>query len=277
MENYHRQRDEEDKIRDLEQQLRQLELSAQRRDGGVHTAGEVPVYSGSGAGPAPAFVGGNTKLAAHMAGISKSTFQAADQLESTSFAPDEHGRFKRSASKFRPDFHLDLRKSIDKYTFREYMLGCLYVAETLAEEGRPIRGYLAHLRFIAWKASGPGAYHTQALIKYDQHVSSKVIKGLIPDWAVGEEEAMCLYMGVDGTYAFKQLTVPTSRSAKGAVRGDFSDFPQDVCWLYNFRVCENAACKRKHVCSVCGGSHKGKGCASKKSHGLVSEEQSSQK
>ena len=45
-------------------------------------------------------------------------FPNSDQM-SPSFYPDDYGRFKRSTSKFRPDFHLDLHKSIDKLTFRE--------------------------------------------------------------------------------------------------------------------------------------------------------------
>ena len=102
-----------------------------------------------------------------------------------------------------------------------------------------------------------GAYQTQALIKYDQHVSTKVIRGQLPDWMVGEEEAMCLYLGMNRTMAYKQL-LSGSRSSKGAIRGDFSDYPPDICWLYNYRSCDSTTCKGRHVCHVCQGNHKGK-------------------
>ena len=185
-------------------------------------------------------------------------FPLPDRQVSPSFTQDEHGRVKRSCSKFRPDFHLGLQKSLDKYTFREYMLGCLYVAEALLADGRPVGGYLSHVRFMAWKASVSGAYQTQVLIKYDQHVSTKVIRGILHDWVLGEEEGVCLYLVVDGTLAYKQLT--GSRSSKGAVRGDFADYPQDICWLYNNRSYDSASCKRRHVCQVCQGNHRCKSC-----------------
>ena len=194
-------------------------------------------------------------------------FSDVDMKEASSFGTDDHGRYKRSASKFRPDFHVNVQKSLDKFTFREFMLGAVCVAEALVEDGRPVAGYLSHLRFIAWKSALSGAFQTLSLIKYDQHVSAKVIKGEIPDWILGEEEAVCLHLGVDGTLAFKQLTggfhTSGTRSGKGAVRGDFSDFPQDVCWLYNFRSCEANICKRKHICLACKGAHREKMCSDK--------------
>ena len=216
--------------------------------------------SGGPPGNAGGLAGSSIPIGSYGLGGGQPPFPKPDQSESPTFSPDEYGRFKKSSSKFRPEFHLDLQKSLDKYTFCEYLLGCIYVAETLVAEGRPVKGYLSHLRFIAWKSSMTGAYQTQVLIKYDQHVSTKVIRGTIPDWVVGEEEAMCLYLGVDGTYAFKQLTGSVTRSSKGAVQGDFSDFPQDVCWLFNFRSCDSSSCKRKHICSACSGLHRAKNC-----------------
>ena len=154
---------------------------------------------------------------------------------------------KHSVRKFRPDFHVQLNKSLDKYTFREYMLGCLFLAEALVANGRPIAGYLSYLRFISWKSTVSRAYQTQALIKYDQHVSIKVIRGLLHDWVLSEEEAVCLYLGVDGMLVYKQL-IAGSRSAKGALRSYFANYPSDICWLFNYRSCEPDLCKRKHVC-----------------------------
>ena len=230
LETFHHQKDEEDRIRELELHLKSLELSAQQRTGRESFQGPCPMQgalrygagsrAGSGAGAGSGVVPvkettlrGVPKEFTSQANI-QPTFPLADQQEIPSFSPDEHGRIKKSNSKFRPEFHLDLHKSVDKYTFREYILGCLYVAEALVADGRPVAGYLSHVRFMAWKAAGSQGYQTQALIKYDQHLSTKVIRGSIPDWVLGEEEGMCLYLGVDGTHAFKQLTA-VSRSGKG--------------------------------------------------------------
>ena len=223
-EEFHHRKDEEDRIKDLETKLRQLELSGQQRSaGGVADA--IPAGFSHPRQPVP-----SAMAAATFANMGQPPFPTADHLESPTLSQDDHGKSKKSNSKFRPDFHVDVQKSLDKFTFREYMLGCVCVAEALAAEGRPVAGYLSHIRFMVWKATVSGGYQTQTLIKYDLHVSTKVIRGMIPDGVLGEEEAMCLHLGVDGTMAFKQLA-GTSRSVRGSSRGDFSDFPSDVYWL----------------------------------------------
>ena len=118
LENYHRLKDEEDKVRELEARMRDLEISAQRRGAvapGQQTAARPASQpAASSFGPVTGAAGGG----------GQPPFPKADQAESPIFNTDEHGRVKRSCSKFRPDFHMDLGKSIDKFTFREYMLGC---------------------------------------------------------------------------------------------------------------------------------------------------------
>ena len=272
LEFYHNQLDEDDHIKDLELRVKELEISAHRRSSSSPSgkpAAREPAVGSLGRGPLGVLDNGShaASLGKHRpadrcGSVGQPEFPAADQRESSPFTSDEHGRFKRSNSKFRPDFHMDLPKSLKKYTFREFVLGCMYEAEALVVDGRPIAGYLSHVRFISWKAAMSGAFLTQSLIKYDHHVSSKVIRGELPDWVLGEEEAVCLHLGVDGTVAYKQLA-GGNKSSRSTSHGDFSDFPSDVCWLFNFRSCDSNFCKRKHVCHLCRGSHRGRACPSK--------------
>ena len=123
LEQYHHRLDEEDKIRQLECQLHDLEQSAKNRSEGRASFTprivdqDPPGKGGDGPPRQP-------------------SFPAPDQQESPTCTPDEHGRVKRSNSKFQPDYHLNLQKSMDKYTFQEYLLGCLFVSEALVADGR---------------------------------------------------------------------------------------------------------------------------------------------
>ena len=119
------------------------------------------------------------------------------------------------------EFYLDTSKPVDKLSYWEFLY-----ADALVQEDRPDAGYINHLRFIAWKAAMGGAYQTQALIRYDQHVTSKVLKGLINDWPFGDDEACCLHLGSDGILSFRQLSFRSPRPQ--GIHQDYSDFPQDI-------------------------------------------------
>ena len=127
------------------------------------------------------------------------TSAAAQTPFATQDMPDDRFHGKRS-SKYCPEYYLDTAKTADKLTYREFLYGALCVADTLGQEGRQVSGYINHLRFIAWKAAMGGAYQTQALVRYDQHVTSKVLRGSLPDWPFGDDEGCCLHLGVEALW-----------------------------------------------------------------------------
>ena len=158
---FNKRRDEETRIMELERRLQELQVSSLRQqpvEGGRSAAGGVPGFDPS------QLIGVHTQSGGRP-GVRLPTFGIQDPGFTQSPIPD--GKDRRN-SKFRPEFYLDTNKPVDKLTYREFLYGCLCVADTLVQEGWPVSGYINHLRFIAWKAAMGGAYQTQALIRYDQ-------------------------------------------------------------------------------------------------------------
>ena len=118
-------------------------------------------------------------------------------------------------------------------------------------------------RFIAAKAAQQ-VFTTEALVSYERAVTTKVLRGSIPDWMASDAESVSLYLGVEGTFALRNVMANPRipRSSKSS----WDDWPDTVCWLYNYRQCESAKCRRRHVCGFCRSKdHKAKDCTLPKS------------
>ena len=109
------------------------------------------------------------------------------------------------------------------------------------------------MSFIASKAAG-NYFVTESLIKYEQAVTNKVIDGTLGDWITADPESAAIHLGADDTYAVRGGNRPSWGRTTSAISGksrDFSDWPQDICWLYNNTTCYFPKCRRSHLCSKC--------------------------
>lgn len=52
------------------------------------------------------------------------------------------------------------------------------------------------------------------------------------------------------------------RRANNYRRGDETppDFPQDLCFMYNYRQCLDEHCTKSHICRKCSGKHRADSC-----------------
>ena len=112
--------------------------------------------------------------------------------------------------------------------------------------------YIAHISFIVSKAA-LNLYATDALIKYEEAVTERVLSCRYKDWSIADPECVALHLGADATYAVRQSGsrwVWQSSASFGPQR-DFADWPKDVCWLYNNTSCYFQRCKKSHICCKC--------------------------
>ena len=160
---------------------------------------------------------------------------------------------KEALSKLQALAHPPESKAIEKITYREFILAMTKVLTTLMAIGIDPTHYSAHMSFIAGKAS-LNLYATDALIKYEASVTDRVISGQYYDWVSADPECVALHLGADATYAVRQGSSghwSRPSSANFGQSRDFSDWPKEVCWLYNNTSCYFPRCKKAHICGRC--------------------------
>ena len=159
---------------------------------------------------------------------------------------------KEVLSKLQALAHLP-EKSIEKITYRDFICAMTKVLKTLTELGIDPSQYAAHMGFITSKAA-LNLYATDALIRYESGVTERVISGQYPDWVAADPECVALHLGADATYAVRQGGARWSRQSQSAgftQSRDFSDWPKEVCWLFNHTSCYFPRCKKAHICYKC--------------------------
>ena len=126
------------------------------------------------------------------------------------------------------------------------------VALLICEIGIDLVNYLAHMNFISTK-SALNLYATDAMIKYEAAVTDRGISGQYIDWASGDPECIALHLGADASYAVRQGGGRWSRQSSGFLgpSRDYSDWPKEVCWLFNNTSCYFPRCKKAHICGKC--------------------------
>ena len=155
------------------------------------------------------------------------------------FTPQCPKEEKEFLSKLQALSYMPEPKPVEKITYRDFICAMTKVLKTLTDlEIDPSR-YAAHMSCIASKAA-LNLYATDALIKYEAAVTEKVITGHYIDWVAAAPECVALHLGADATYAVRQggssrWSCQTSTSF-GQGR-DFSDWPKEICWLYNNTSC----------------------------------------
>ena len=148
--------------------------------------------------------------------------------------------------------HLPEQKPIEKITYRDFIASMTKVFKVIVECGIDPANYIDHMSFISSKAS-LNVYATDALITYEKAVTERVLSGKYKDWVAADPECVALYFGANATYAVRQGGSRWARqsSANFGPSRDFSDWPKEVCWLFNNTTCYFPRCKKAHICFKC--------------------------
>ena len=163
---------------------------------------------------------------------------------------------KDTLSKLKALNHLPESKPAEKVTYREFICAMTKVLKLINELGIDSHNYIAHMCFIATKAA-KNVYATDALIKYDEDITDRVITGQYSDWVPADPECVALHLGPDATYTIRQGGGRWTRQSPGNFGGsfggsrDFSDWPKEICWLFNNTSCYFPRCKKSHICAKC--------------------------
>ena len=188
------------------------------------------------------------------AGGSKARSPLSDSpVRGFAVSPHRPREDKESLSKLQALSHLPEPKAIEKITYRDFICAMTKVLRSLTELDIDPSRYAAHMSFITTKAA-LNLYATDALIRYDAAVTSKVISGELSDWVAADPECVALHLGADATYAVRQGGTPRwGRQTSGnfGQSRDFSDWPKDICWLFNNTSCYFPRCKKAHICCKC--------------------------
>ena len=155
-------------------------------------------------------------------------------------------------SKLKATTHLSEQKPAEKITYREFICAMTKVLKFLCDTGIDPSNYISHMNFIATKAA-LNLYATDAIVKYEEAVTERVISGQYSDWSSADPECVALHLGADATYAVRQGGSRWGRHSSAAFGGnrDFSDWPKEICWLFNNTSCYFPCCKKAHICVKC--------------------------
>ena len=234
------------RVASMEEQLSKLRLQTSELDKKAATDRDSDVSPGTSTGVASMLLTAVTRGAA---GNSQSPRPVSP---GSVFTPQRPKEDKESLSKLLAMSYLPEQKAVEKITYRDYICAMTKVLKVLTELGIDPTHYAAHMSFVASKAA-LNLYATDALIKYDMAVTERVISGQYPDWVAADPECVALHLGADATYAVRQGGARWGRqsSSTSSSGRDFSDWPKEVCWLYNNTSCYFPRCRKAHICCRC--------------------------
>lgn len=194
-------------------------------------------------------------------------------LQQLSNAVDPDASIRSAGMRFRPDYHalhklsnIPLRQvDYRKMSFKQLMYGMTCVAQNVRAGGYDIDGYLSHIEFITRHASDE-SYTDCAYAEYDHFVIDRFLKNPVAGFVIADSVAIGhafhpakLNMDVqDKGYGVNKMK---RKPGKKSQRGEIPEgYPENNCFYWNYRVCNNAGCQKKHSCHVCEGNHKAVGC-----------------
>lgn len=157
-------------------------------------------------------------------------------------------------SKLYPSAHIE-GANWDCMTFRDFTLGLWRVSIYLEELNVPSLMHKRHAEFMMQMASA-NCYTTEAFLRYDRHVSTVVIEGKLQDWLPSHNHAQNLYFSRVYTYELVNARKKSVGGKSGQVysKAWWSDnWPNGVCYCYNWRMCNRSRCNNCHECVECGG------------------------
>ena len=236
------------RVTSMEEQLARLRLQTSELQADSQAAGG---HSASGAQDEETSVAGRLLTASKRGSAGSAGVQAPASADCPPFI--QRSKEERDAlSKLKALSHLSELKPVEKVTYRDFISAMTKVLKFVIELGINPTNYVAHMNFITLKAA-LNVYATDALIRYEEGVTERVISGQYKDWSSADPECVALFLGADATYAIRQGGNRWSRQGSsnfGPAR-DFSDWPKEICWLYNNASCYFPRCKKAHICAKC--------------------------
>ena len=193
----------------------------------------------------------------------------------------ESSRRKRSNNWMRPDCHIPTDKGHSEMSFPELVYGMTTVIKKMLTNPESVNprvsllGYVNHMQFIAYKAT-TGAFDARALSNYEHKVTGNVLEGSTHDYIAGDEDAMTTHLSAENMIVVQELQQKLKKmQAQGGVSGGGGGsrkqykyvVPDHICAKYNFNWCDFPNCAKDHVCTFCGGAHKGKTCRQREGGG----------
>lgn len=231
--------------------------------------------------------GMETKLAS-ATGADSSTTAASDLLTAPltkalaklSVDDDEEGRQLRPETYSQSELK-GRNRDYTKLDTVDLLYGWVSVAEYLLKSGGDLHSYIRHLKFAAGMLHSRRFYDSGA-VEYDRYIIDKHIQGksggfdpdpigssltfstrTIPD-SVDLCQGASLTKGTLSYVASKQTKRRGGRSARTGRSDEVpSDFPSDICFYFNYRLCHDENCPKAHVCRKCNGCHRADSCKSK--------------
>ena len=247
---------ERTRIAGMESQLASLRLRSAELEGQSTTFSSTRSHAGDGArrqetGVAAAVLTASKPLEPGQSSDSSGGLPGTSGFPAQVFRQRSKDE-KEALSKLRAISHLAEVKPVEKITYRDYISAMMKVAHLVCEMGIDPVNYIAHMSFISGKAA-LNLYATDAMIKYESAVTERVISGQYYDWVAADPECVVLHLGADATYAVRQGGSRWSRPSSGisGTSRDFSDWPKEVCWLFNHTSCYFPRCRKAHICGKC--------------------------
>ena len=192
-----RLKDLKDKCRvsSMEEQLSQLRIQSARY--------EIPILHDTSQARQETGIAADVLAASLGASPGKSSARASPGLTHEPITPVRSRDEKDVLSKLKALSHLPEHKSAEKVTYREFIAAMVKVLKVMSELGIDTQNYIAHMSFITAKAA-LNLYATDALIKYEEAVTERVLSGISKDWSAADPECVALHLGADATYAVRQ-------------------------------------------------------------------------
>lgn len=159
-----------------------------------------------------------------------------------------------------------------KMDLNDLFYGWMKVATMVLNTAGDIRSYLSHLSFSS-EMYHSRKFSVKGLIDYDAYIVQSVVNGTMPCFKPDPIGASLHFspnviQDISPSFPFR-----SGRGRRGGrrMRQNYqeekleipSDFPPEICYLYNYRSCQGN-CGRNHVCRVCKGKHDARSCTVKK-------------
>lgn len=158
-------------------------------------------------------------------------------------------------------------KSLDhkKLSFKSLVYGMTCVARHILSVGGNVDAYLSHLEFV-FRHACDNSYIDMSYSDYDHHVVDAFLKSpgrgfsMADPVAIGYSFHLARLVSENNDARFGDSKKSKKRAAKSS-KGDIPDgYPESNCYFWNYKVCTNQNCSKKHICRLCEGAHKAVGC-----------------
>lgn len=157
--------------------------------------------------------------------------------------------------------------------------GWVCVAQYLMLHGGDLTSYMRHIRY-ATEMLHTRQFYDMGAIRYNRMIIDKYLDGksagFDPDPVISSltfsskiiPDSVELCPGASltkGVVSYIQSSKSAGRGRKRNATGRRSDeippdFPQEICFMYNYRHCGEENCGKAHICRKCSGKHRADSC-----------------